>query len=411
MKSCIHCGKPLPDSASFCPYCETVQGRVIRGKAPRAWRRKAFTICLFLIAFAAILIIRNVAGPKTIDAKGAELTYDGYHLILTFDGPAKEGEVAEPGEFSEDWLTAKDDSGRQSLLYAYSENDTKNARHTFEDQIASVSIETKPRADAAKMECGQPHYDMLKPYAMLAADFVYMPATETNDILWTIVLKNGDTLKLQHAFTCHEIPSVTFTANDISMETIEDLQVSLNRITEEVDPETIVYFELPAVIYQGGLIMEDRTCMLQGSEENEQKTTFTGLITITTQDPQKVQISDIRFTGEEAGIEAYAATAIFDCTFTGAKTGLAVYGGYADPHNCLFENCGTGILYNCPESTRHGNLDLDGCAFYNNDIGTHLKAVANNIMMLFNGCTFAGNNVDIRNDANTPIDTSGAAFK
>ena len=411
MKKCINCGRELPDDASFCPYCEAVQGAVTRENAPRPWKRKACTLAAVLICLAAAFLIRRAIGPKTITAAGQELHYKGYHLILSFDEPMEEGALPEPEETYEDWLTAEDDAAMQSLLFAYSEDGTKNARHLFEDLIDHAAVETVPRDSATQMECTQPAYDTLVPDAMLVSEFYYMPQTGTNDICWTITMKNGDVLKMQHSFTCNEIPTVTYTPEDTPLATIEDLQALLDRIDAELPAETIVYIELPAVTYEGGFTMKNRAYNLVGSEENGSVTTFTGTITIESREPEKARLSGLCFTGDGTGVAAYAPVALFGCTLKDLPVGLAVYDGYADPHDSLFENCGTGMLYDCPESTRHGNLDLDGCTWRGCGIGMHLKAVANNITMLFNDCTFSGNEVDIRNDASTPIDTSGATFE
>ena len=40
-KKCIKCGEILPDDASFCPHCTTVQTEKKEIKAPRKWRKKA----------------------------------------------------------------------------------------------------------------------------------------------------------------------------------------------------------------------------------------------------------------------------------------------------------------------------------------------------------------------------------
>lgn len=37
-KKCIKCGEILPDDASFCPHCTTVQTEKKEIKAPRKWR-------------------------------------------------------------------------------------------------------------------------------------------------------------------------------------------------------------------------------------------------------------------------------------------------------------------------------------------------------------------------------------
>lgn len=410
MKKCIKCGRDLPDNAAFCPYCETVQGKVTYKNTPSPWRRRVLSLFAIILTIAVILQIRHSSAPKILDAKGTELDYKGYRLILTYDEPMEEGELPEPEDNYEDWLSAEDEAAMMSLLYVYRVEDSKNARHIFEDLIDHATVETVPRDNAEQMECEQPHYDTFVPDAMMLSEFYYMPATGTNDILWTITMKNGDVLKLQHSFTCYEIPTAIFTPEDTSLDTIEDLQALLDHIETGLDPETVVFICLPAVTYEGGLIMDKRAYNLIGTKENGVMTTFTGTMEVHTREPEKAQLHNIRFSGSELGVAAYAPVGLFDCTFEDLPVGLAVYNGYADPHHCLFENCGTGMLYDCPESSRHGDLDLDGCAFRNNEIGMHLKEVANSIAMIYNGCTFSGNAVNIRNDASTPIDTSEARF-
>ena len=57
MKTCIRCGKPLPDDASFCPYCETVQTEPKDAELPKKWRKKTVTILgiVLLIALTAAI--------------------------------------------------------------------------------------------------------------------------------------------------------------------------------------------------------------------------------------------------------------------------------------------------------------------------------------------------------------------
>ena len=53
-KKCIKCGEILPDDASFCPHCTTVQTEKKEIKTPRKWRKKA-VIGVAVLAVAAVI--------------------------------------------------------------------------------------------------------------------------------------------------------------------------------------------------------------------------------------------------------------------------------------------------------------------------------------------------------------------
>lgn len=48
------------------------------------------------------------------------------------------------------------------------------------------------------------------------------------DVIWTIYLKNGDTLRLRHTVKITRVPVVTLTENDYPMATVDDLNVLLD---------------------------------------------------------------------------------------------------------------------------------------------------------------------------------------
>lgn len=52
-KKCIKCGEILPEDASFCPHCTTVQTEKKEIKTPRKWRKKA-VIGVAVLAVAAV---------------------------------------------------------------------------------------------------------------------------------------------------------------------------------------------------------------------------------------------------------------------------------------------------------------------------------------------------------------------
>lgn len=411
MKKCIHCGKMLPDEASFCPYCETVQGDTVQESVPRRIRKSTVVLVCILLAAAAFLIHRATA-PKVIDAKGPELTYGDYRLVLTFTRPDTEEILPEPQDSGGASLTVVDDAANPSLLFVSDRESETNLREEFEEQIESVELTVVPRDGAEAMRWSDPQYSPRVPGAMRIADLRFTSACGSNDIYWTLHMKNGDILKLQHNFTCVEAPSIVYRPEDVPMDTIEDLQALVDRIDQEIPPDVPVYIFLPGVTYEGGLTLENRTCALFGRGNYDDRPIFTGTITVKSTAPEKQRINAIRFEGENAGIAAYASTMASECTFTDAKTGIAVLDGATfDPHGCTFENCGTGILYDVKESPYNVAFELDRCEFRSSRIGLHVKAFVKGEAVICHDCTFAGNETDIQNDTEVPVDTSGAVFE
>lgn len=412
MKQCIHCGKDLPDDASFCPYCETVQGSTVRAETlePRKHKVLPFLICLAVLA--TILFVRHFNSPKVIDAEGPELIYGDYRLILAFIPIESGEEIPQPQEHDGNSLPAMENAAIPSFLYAAGASDGRNRKDDFLEQLESAAIETVPRDNAEQMMCGEPEPNPVFPEVTLSSNIGYWPACGSNDICWTLHMKNGDTLKLRHTYTCLETESIIYYPEDIPMESIEDLQALVTHIEEEIPPQMPVFIFLPAVTYEGDLKIEKRTCRLIGAEGESGETIFNGTIRVSATMPEKQHFELIRFSGDGPGVEAHSRVMLSECTFSNMKTGLTVCEeAYIDPHRCLFENCETGLLYDCPHSSYNVIFELDRCEFRSNRIGIHLRAFDNVRSVACVGCTFAGNGTDILNETDVPVDTSTTTFE
>lgn len=55
MRNCPNCGKELPDSAAFCPWCETVLAEKQQAAPPKAGHRKTWAAVLCVLAVLALI--------------------------------------------------------------------------------------------------------------------------------------------------------------------------------------------------------------------------------------------------------------------------------------------------------------------------------------------------------------------
>ncbi len=413
MKTCIHCGKPLPDDASFCPYCETVQTEPKDAELPKKWRKKAVTILgiVLLIALTAA-IGYGLRQPKTIEADGPELDYKGYHVMIRLNGlkdlePPYEGEAS-----AEKTNNANAGYAVPSRLFVFKDNDMVNAGEEFAALIDHASVTAAPRDGANAMETHDPVYDEVFPDAALASNVFYDTTCGTNDLTWTIVMKNGDTLVLNQAFTVHELVVVSYYPEDVPMQTIEELQALLGRIDAEIDPAAVVNLYLPPVVYEGGIHIADRTYTFYGSSDGTVNTTFTQPVTVNAEQPTYTDFFGVNFDGNGGtGIHAGRSVNCYDCEFSGWDTALlAGDGSWAAVHNCVFRDNGIGYQFNSG-SSKLVSTNFDGTQFLRNGIGLHLLRVPGDKPLQMNGCVFEGHGTDLQNDCGISVDLSEADMR
>ena len=91
MKPCPHCGTPIHEEASFCPYCAQAVNPRSEVSIPRHMPRRAlYSALLILIAAALALTAWLYTRPDVYDNGTAEVIYtdsDGsYQLLLNYFG-------------------------------------------------------------------------------------------------------------------------------------------------------------------------------------------------------------------------------------------------------------------------------------------------------------------------------------
>ena len=429
---CIRCGAELPAGASFCPHCESVQieKHIITAPRPRKkqrLRRLACVLCCCALVGAAVLLLWPGKAPQTEpdgqtqtdtgvfsdhtgasygDNSSADLLYtdgeDRFHLTAAFANFDTTPFASEP-VWSAD-IPAGGNGGFSVKLYV-TDADGVNARGSFLDKLASCSLETAPQGGAKAVETTEPAPTDDYPAAALVSGLHYDAACGTNDLIWTLEMKNGDTIRLRQRLRMNEIPVVTYTADDAPMNTVEELNALLARIEREEDSRIIVALELPPVTYTGGLRLESRAYALRGSCEGERQTTFTGTVTVGTREPFPTSITGVRFEGDGGdGLAAYEGVFLYGCEFTGWDTAALVCdGGWIGAKGCVFRGNRRALWFNNWRGYTCTSQEYTDDLFEGNGTAVDITAIPGSLRLDFTRSVFRGNTADVDNLARHPI--------
>lgn len=411
-KQCRNCGADLPEGASFCPHCAQSQIERQKVKPPRLWRKKALiaALCVLVLAMAALAAFLPHR-PKTYEG-GASVTYtdkDGTYELLV--GTSSNGlENKQPEEKRTLSLSVDETSCLPALLGVY-QNGTLADPAAFLAKVERCTLEAFPNENGA-LEIAEPRYNEMFIASVLETDVFFTGASGTNELVWTLTMKNGDTIRLKHTFEVLPLVHQAYTAEDIPLNTIEDLRALLDSIDEEVPADTVVDIYLPPVTYTGDLHISSRAVNLYGCSDGSGRTVIEGSLTVSTHAPDKVMLHDLDFVGNGGnGLTATASTVIWNCSFTGYDTGAAVEdGGMIGVEACTFRNNKIAFSYDTL-SYYFFKTGFPDCTIEGNDIGVQFVNLPGATPLDFGGTVFSGNGMDIDNPIHYPIDLSNAIFE
>lgn len=415
MKACIHCGAELPDEANFCPACGKTQEEPVAVKAPRPWRRSlTIVLCILLAAAVFLLAVRLHHAPKDYITDGAEILYSDaygeYKIFLTWTGGA--GTISKGIAERTVQLAEGDRTRMPAQLCVYDINREVNLTDEFLERVEGANVEVRPQDGSSAMEVYAPMTTPDFPGRLYVADVQYTADCGTNDIIWSLQMKNGDRIQLQQRLNVEKLKAADYTADAWPMDSIEDLRALLEHIEGTEDPDTKVTIYLPAVTYSGGLHFTERSYKLIGTTVNGQQTTFTGSFTVPVRNPQVAEFENICFAGngKGIGISASEGVILLDCRVTGWEIGAqAREGSWIAAFGTVFEGNGIGLQFNSTTSSMtYPSYEND--SFLNNGVGVSLLRVPGTEALRFPECVFSGNGTDIENPAGHTVITQDATM-
>ena len=414
-KICPHCGAQLPDMASFCPHCaqSVTQRREFRPprRLPRRVLRGALLVLVLgTLALSAYLYTR----PKVYDNGAAEVIYtddDGsYQLLLNYFGDRFQPMT----DYSEE-LEEGTTSNKPSRLFINHMDTGVNAKEVFLRKVEAINVELLRGGDS--LEPWQYTQPQASDYDLEAASRSILTYTDRSgdmELRWTIRMKNGDTIRLYQRMALGVVPTRHFYPEDVPMDTMDDLQALVDQVNETITSDVIVYIHLPAVTYEGSLLLEQRSMNLIGSEGPDGvRTTFTGTLQATAQNGYICQFQNLCFTGdgEGVGVSASARINFNHCQFTGWRTGVLCYGSsWVNIKNSVFEDNTVGFHFNSTSDNRSDHM-YSGNLFRRNGTAVLLESVPGDQALYFEGTRFSRNGADIDNRCGQEVSIADAIFE
>ena len=413
-QKCPHCGADLPEEASFCPHCATTVHRRKAAKVPVPMLRKALTVLLVLV------IVSAVAGGLWLKLKPK--TYDEYGQVIYTAGDGTVYQVllgSNADRFTpQPQLTvscAADGQYRMpSRLYINHTGSGEDANQAFLELVESASAEFIHQEDSpSPMVCSQPAYNEALPDAALISLLDFTGESTPAELVWTLHMKNGDTIRLRQTYEPELIEIRNYYPEDYPMDTMEDLQALVDQIEKDVPLPTVVNLHLPAVTYEGELTIQARPFNVYGSTDADgSRTTFTGTVFVTCPNSDIMYFQDLDFVGSGTGC-GVSTSAFFratNCSFTNWETGVLAYGTcWVNVIGCRFDGNQVGFDFNSTGEYVNHSLFNDN-HFSNNGTAVLLEAVPTDVTMDFQGSVFSNNQTDIDNRCDQPLDLSQATF-
>ena len=421
MKVCPHCGAVLPDEASFCPSC--AKSVVIREKSRSHSRLPARIRYGLLAALAAVLLAVLIWSlpPKTYDNGTAEALYDTkgrtYQLCIAWaDTPTV--------PFSDRYTsTAVNFDGRYpSLLFINDASTGEDAAEEFLSQVERISAEfVSLSADGKqpdmRLSCTSPARQT--DYVPHAASITYVDYCLWNDgdyeaqLLLTVNMKNGDTIRLRQVHHFHATPTYTYTPEDAPMNTTEELQALLEERGRTAESDAEINIHLPPVAFEGELVLDRLAVNLYGSlDQAGARTTFTGLVHLAYSGVVVSFFEGIDFTGSGGtGVSASSRLHLTNCRLSGWDTAVfCSESAWVNTDQCIFSDNGVGLHINNAEPNISDSR-FEGNTFQGNQTAVLLEQVGVETPLKFPSTLFSGNGTDIDNRCGQELDLDRTIFQ
>ena len=413
-KKCPFCGELLPEEAAFCPRCAKSVNQRDPAKKPHPTAAKILKWILPVFLAAAVLAVFFLySRPKTYEGMGSVTYTDkegSYQLLLHYLIDQRYSPLA---EF--ETVAGTEERYRFPLwLYVNRQDTGEDAADAFMEKLESASVHIEQPDSPSPIQCTDPEPMEVNPGAALGTLIDFTRESESPaQIIYTLNMKNGDTIRLGMDLSIYAAQIHDYSPENTNLSDSQALQALIDRIAEETDYRDTVNIHLPAVTYTEPVILHGHTVNLIGSESENGRTTFTAGIQMRDEFYEICYLSGIDFVGNGSGVAISAAGRLWtqECTFTGWKTAILVFGNvWANTTDCTFTDNEIGLHYNSTDISP-SDSHFTGNHFTGNGTAVLLERVPSELTLNFGKCVFEDNDVDLDNRCQQQVDISEAEFR
>lgn len=410
-RSCPHCGKPLPDGASFCPFCAHGLNRRQQLEPPRytggTLRRAAKVLGILVLGAILLLGVSHALGPKTYTGQGS-LTYtdrDGtYELVLGDSGSRQD-----PTAVYTVHTPLEEEHSRFIHLFI-------NEKATGSD-VTELFIQNKIMAHRVEVVPDEPtdHGVTLEEPSLVniinlgtsfQSNVRWTGSSPDVTIRWTLHMKNGDTLCLEQRQIVEPLELRRYTAEDLPMDTLGQLQQSINRLSNELPSDIMAEICLPPVEYVGTLNLSGPSIRLYGSRNGDQCTTIRGGIRVEGRGYNANRIGDIEFRGPGVGLEVTVPVKVSGCSFRGYETAVTTKNcKRVELYDCLLTDNTVGLSL----AAQMGENRVEQCRFTGNGTGILLPSGNPVAQVEIINCVLEQNGVNLDNQGGFALSLTDTA--
>lgn len=410
-RRCPHCGGFLPEGASFCPHCAHGLNRRQRLEPPRCvggtLRRAAKALVFLILAAAVLLGLVEMVQPKTYTGQGS-LTYtdrDGTYELVLGDAGSRQNPTAVYTAYT----PLEEEYSRNTNLFINEKATGSDATEVFiQSKTVAQRVEVvpdEPTDHGVTME--EPLLvNVINLGTSFQSNIHWTGSSPDVTIRWTLQMKNGDTLCLEQRQMVEPIELRRYTAEDLPMETLDQLQQSIDQLTKELPPDVMAEICLPPVEYEGTLNLSGTAIRLYGSRNGDQCTTIRGGIRVGGRGHNANRIADIDFHGSGVGLEVTAPVKVSGCSFQGYETAVATQNSdWVELYDCLLTDNTVGLSL----AAQMGKNRVEQCRFAGNDTGILLPSGNPVAQVEIINCVLEQNGVNLDNQGGFPLSLTDTA--
>ena len=429
-KTCIRCGAPLPEGAAFCPVCTASQMERQTLPMPRR-RQRVWPLaagCLLLAALALFFVLRQPAAeseepaadqPTVQEADpylAACQTYytaaDGreYHVFAAFS-PQGENDTVPVGYLAELAPEGMQPS-RPATVFVTDALTGANANAAFSALMEDSGVTAAAEDGVGRVRLQEPDYDWADTGALLFRVMVGDSSCTHNEIVWTLRMKNGDTIELQQTVEFTVQQTVTLRWQDTPMDTAAELQALLDDIARRYDADTKVQLQLPTVTYDAPVQIACPVELLGSGTVFAAPVTVSAL-TGTERSSADARFRDVTFAAADGGTGLSAAASVYleRCRFTGWDVAAqAVDGGWVYCQSgSTFSGNGTALRFSVAYTDSFGFPSET--EFSDNDVAVQVERLPDGVWLRLENCRFLRNGTDISNPRQYRVETDASYFE